>query len=156
MASVVDLTQVDPLVTAWNTWSTAAGAAITTKALQTSVKTTLFLDATCYYTTPGDLNLDMGDVLTKVGAVVPVAGSAAQAALSQAVVLNFHTGTLPAGGIAVHFVPLDARGGFSLPHDDAYTQGKNALNTPLFVQTSTWVPSTAGNGFLDVIWNKVF
>jgi hypothetical protein len=161
--SVVDLAQVDPLVNAWNSWSSAATSAIKTASLQSSVKATLFLDATSFYTTPGDLNLDMADATVRVNSVLSSAsGTAVTQALANAVKLNFSTMTLPSGvslstsGIAVHFVPLDARGGYSLPHDDSYTQGKNALYTPLFVTTSTWVPSTAGNNFLDVLWYKVF
>jgi hypothetical protein len=160
--SQVDLSKVEPLVQQWNTWSTTATAGITTSTIRSSVRTKLFLNATSFYTTPGDLNLDLGDVAVKVKGEIGVDNTGVAQALGTAVVQNFSTrqasdgGLAPTSGIAIHFVPLDANGYYQLPFDDAYIRGSGSVNAPAFVADSTWVPSVAGTGFLDVIWNKVF
>lgn len=159
--SLVDLAQINALATAWNTWSSAAASAITTQTLRSSVKVELFTKATGFYTSPGDLGLDMGNAAARVQTLLPaVASASVDAALAAAVVSRYaQAGNAPAAGIAVHFVPLVADGPSAvpdLPHDDAYIRGKTAQYIPKFVTTSTWVPSTTGDGFLDVIWYKAF
>jgi hypothetical protein len=155
--SALDLSKVQALNDAWNDWSSRATSALTTATLRANVRSTLFLDATGFYTTPGDLNLDMGEVTTRTKAVVAgLDDTLVKQSLANIVVAQYSNYATPTSGVSVHFVPLDDRGNYVLPHDDAYIQGKGAASTPLFVTTSTWVPTTTGTGFLDTIWYKTY
>lgn len=140
-----------------NALSDALWAAVTSDALRLDLRERLFNDVEDFYVTPGDLNLDLGDLASVVKEAYAWADPEAEAlgaAVRAAVLREWHheQGHPRAAGLAVHYVPLDALG-MPVPHDDAYVPGR-AVDSPLaFVSASAWVPDVDGaKGLLYRLW----
>jgi hypothetical protein len=123
---------------------------------RSAVRDAIFRDAEDFYTTPGDLNIDvwsMAEVVRARFSYADAQASALKSAVDDAVIEEWHHGQGNPGarGIAVHFVPLTA-GGNPTDHADEYRRG--AIPGQLdFVGTSSWVPvDPAGPGLLYRLW----
>ena len=121
-----------------------------------------------FYTTPGDLNIDMYDAALVIKALlagnstVVAASDGVTQAIASAVIKNFAAagGNPKAKGLAIHFVKLTAAGVIdNPPHDQAYIKGSSAQYPLAFVQDagSTWVPTVSSfTSLLDRIWYEVY
>ncbi|MFW5728086.1 MAG: clostripain-related cysteine peptidase [Spirochaetota bacterium] len=157
--SIVDLTRIhgvasalDDLSLALVDWIDLGDARERRAALRDGV----FAEVEDFYSTPGDLNIDLRDLAgylaSDLGAAVPEA-NALDAAVAEAVV---HTwagpGNPDARGLSVHYVPLDALG-YPTAHADAYLADHVAAPPLAFVSASQWVPNpSAGSGLLYRLW----
>lgn len=155
--SAIDLAAIGPVLDAHNSLSDALYDLGEASEVRTAITAVLFNDVEDYYATPGDLNVDLGDLAAVVAAEFPeVAGPAAEldAALSTAVIAEWHhgQGNPRSTGVAVHYVSLDS-GGLPIGHDQSYFQGYPTPTPLAFVQSSTWVPVyDNGPGLLYRLW----
>lgn len=121
-------------------------AALAGPGYYSDLKQRIFTEVEDFYTTPGDLNID----LIMLGLILEGPGSPLAAVVEAAVVASFASpwGNPDARGLAVHFVPLDAAGRVSV-HDDAYFRDKPAGYSLDFVEKSLWCPhQTEESGLL--------
>lgn len=148
--SFLDLSKVAGIVTAIDSFveDREAEAEVSGDAAgyYSTLKTSIFDDVEDFYTTPGDLNIDVAHL----GEIVEGPASPLKAAVEEAVVYSFcsSSGNPNAKGLAVHFVPLGDTG-FVLSHNDAYFKDKVAGYSLAFVADSKWCPdATNASGFL--------
>ncbi|MFW5689355.1 MAG: clostripain-related cysteine peptidase [Spirochaetota bacterium] len=142
--SAIDLSRVDELTAALDDFSGTLHAAIAGAALRDSVRATLFYEVEGFYSTPGDLAIDLGhmaEVIHREYDLADTAALALGAAVESAVALN-HTGAdhASATGLSVHLIPLDDEGRARATHDPAYQRGGGAADQPGFVTASAWSP----------------
>lgn len=158
--SAIRLSAADELVSTHNALCDALFVLAEPADQRTALSSLLWSGVEDYYSTPGDLNLDVGHLAMQVADLFPAAGPAAEGFLSQlaeATVAEWHHehGNPSSTGLAVHYCALDAAG---LPagHDVHYFRDY-PTSTPLrFVQASSWVPVyEAGPGLLFRLWYEV-
>ncbi len=142
--STIRLDRVTALMDALNNFSDALSGAIDSSEVRDEIRATLFYDVEDFYSTPGDLAIDLGDlglVVARDYDVADAAAAALTAAVSEAVVTSSSgSANQRATGISVHLVPLRGDGTAETSHAPAYFRGA-AVEHPLsFVDTSTWVP----------------
>ncbi len=137
--SVVDLNRIDEVMAGLNGFvqrrmdeSTAAGPGYFT-----GLRERIFTEVEDFYTTPGDLNVD----LAMLGLILEGPESALAAVVKSAVYASFAAprGNPEARGLAVHFVPLGDAGHIQV-HHDAYFRDKAAGFSLDFVEASLWCP----------------
>lgn len=129
-----------------------------TAATREELRERLFSEVEDFYRTPGDLNLDLGDLAVTVAAHYPGIATAASELLMTVGGAVRRSWCAPganteATGLSVHFVPVDT-GGFAYPpHADEYVAGR-VVGAPLrFVSDSQWVPDELdAGGLLYRLW----
>jgi len=142
--SAIDLSLIDDVMTALNTFSSTLYSACTTSAIRNTVAGTIFNYTEDYFSVPGDLNVDMYDMAYQVKTLTDYADAAATAlmtAVDNAVVHEWHhnTNNPRSHGLALHFVGLDDAGDID-GHSTAYGQDWTGAYPLSFVQNSSWVP----------------
>ncbi len=158
--SILDLETIEEVHNSLNRLSRKIYESITDPALKTSVRNTMFSETEDFYTTPGDLNLDIRDLAERMKETYDFADEEAEGLLEatgKTVIREWHEtlGNPRAHGLALHFVPLDGNG-FPMPHNDAYYKGKQVSNPLLFVEDSDWVPIyPSGPGLLFRLWYEL-
>lgn len=161
--SAVRLSEVAEIVDAHNELSDALYAVAADADRRAALREVLWNEVEDYYATPGDLNLDLGDLARCVSAAFPdtpgiAAGSSlVTAALRDAVVAEWHNaqGNGRSSGLAVHYCSLDAAG-LPVGHDASYFRDYPASAPLTFVQRSSWVPVYEdGPGLLYRLWYEV-
>ena len=140
--SVVDLTKIEEVMNQLNDFvqrridaEEEAGPGY-----YADLKEHIFAEVEDFYTTPGDLNIDLLMLaLTLEGDDSPLVK-----AVESAVLFNFAAprGNPDARGLAIHFVPLEETGRAGL-HDDAYFRDKSTGYSLDFVEASLWCPNQA-------------
>ena len=102
-----------------------------------------------FYTVPGDLNIDLGDL----GLSLEGAGNNLTEAVEQAVIKSFSSsiGNPRARGLAVHLIPLSENGEFT-SFDPAYFCNYSGEYALKWGRNNLWCPAYGGSGFL----NKLF
>jgi len=151
--SVVDLGQIEGIMDGLNGFVQRRldEAAAAGQGYFFDLKQRIFTEVEDFYTTPGDLNID----LIMLGLTIEGSESPLAAAVESAVVASFASprGNPDARGLAVHFVPLDAAGRSSV-HDDAYFRDKAAGYSLGFVENSLWCPHQAEESGL--LWHLFY
>ncbi|MFW5883954.1 MAG: clostripain-related cysteine peptidase [bacterium] len=143
--STIRLDRVPAVVDALDAFALAVHAHVADSVRRDAVRATLFYEAEDFYTTPGDLSIDVADagrvVADRHGHATVEAGALADAV--DAAVLSSWSGSAHprANGISVHLVPLEADGTASLSHDESYLRGGAADHPLAFVAVSAWVPA---------------
>ncbi|MFW6260604.1 MAG: hypothetical protein ACOC6J_03370, partial [Spirochaetota bacterium] len=143
--STIRLDRVPAVVDALDAFALAVHAHVADSVRRDAVRATLFYEAEDFYTTPGDLSIDIADagrvVADRHGHATVEAGALADAV--DAAVLSSWSGSAHprANGISVHLVPLEADGTASLSHDESYLRGGAADHPLAFVAVSAWVPA---------------
>ncbi|MBN2440818.1 MAG: hypothetical protein JXJ04_05715 [Spirochaetales bacterium] len=174
--SGIDLSQVDGLMSAMNSFADALYGVCGTQSERDNVRDLLLNDVEDFYNYDydfGDFNIDIWDMADKVGSAYPSLSPAAdvlKAALENTVVDEWHhpgpglTGNPDAHGLAIHLTPLlDGSidgGSIVLSISDEYMDGYTWDYPLAFVADSTWVPhysgGPAGPGFLYRLWFESF
>jgi len=139
--SAIDLTEINDLMSALNTFSDALYSAATTNTIRDELLVLIYFDAEDYYQIPGDSNLDIYDMAFEVSNQTGYADAEAAAlmnAVDDAVLDEWHhaTGNPDSHGIALHFVYDD---GANYGHNIAYVKASGAAYPLAFVADSTWV-----------------
>jgi hypothetical protein len=154
--SVVDLGKVDGVLSALSSMSDSLYAAADSDASRVAIREAIFADAEDFYTTPGDLNIDLWSLADVIETEFDYADSQAMA-LKHAVEVavtdkwNHPEGNPGAKGLAVHFVRLTSTGE-PADHRPEYIRGALAGQIE-FVLNSSWVPvHPAGPGLLHRLW----
>lgn len=120
----------------------------------------IFEEVAGFYETPGDLDVDLGDLAryaagSAAGEHDGVVAAAADlaAAVDRAVLRHWQGGAYPdAQGLGVHFVELDALG-YPRGHHERYFRDASVADQAAFVRDSRWVPDAgAGSGLLYELW----
>lgn len=156
--SAVDLSAVGEVSTALDELSTALHARADTAGKRDELRRLLFDEVEAFYRTPGDLNLDLGNLGVTVGENYPEVQSEATAlsdALQAAVNRSWcaEGARARASGLSLHYVPVDEGGYAHPPHTEAYFVGRWVSHPLSFVQTSKWVPDDDGaSGLLYRLW----
>jgi hypothetical protein len=159
--SALSLASIDGVMDGLNHFSEAAWEWVHDDAGQSFLRSILFREVEAFYSTPGDLNLDLVDMGRVVGEKIPALTEAAdqlENAATAAVVQEWHhtQGHPKAHGLGVHFVPLSADGTAAI-HSDAYFRGIPTEYPLAFVSASAWTPEYPnGPGLLFRIWYEVF
>ena len=143
--SAIRLDRIDAVTDALDEFAGAAHAGASEADERDALLATLFYEAEDFYTTPGDLAIDVADAARVVSdrhgyAGVEAAGLAG--AVDAAVVSSWSGSAHPrANGISVHLIPLEADGTAAASHDEAYLQGSTVEHPLAFVAASAWVPA---------------
>ncbi len=154
--SVVDLSQLEALNQRWNSLCHLIMDSFTEQEIQQILRPCLLYDVESFFTVPGDLNIDMYNAAVVLRSRFPIltrASFAVLVAIMDAVVLQYcsSNGNPDAGGIAIHFVPLDSNGAALLPHSQAYSDSSGLEDYSLqFIENSLWPPVTGG--LLKSMW----
>ncbi|MFW6313660.1 MAG: hypothetical protein ACOC2N_07230 [Spirochaetota bacterium] len=142
--SAIRLDRVATAMDALNDLSDALSAGIASRALRDRIRETLFYDVEDFYSTPGDLAIDLGDlglVVARDYDIADAAAAALSAAVGEAVITSASGAANPrASGLSVHLVPLRGDGTAETSHDEDYFRGSAAEHSLSFVDASTWVP----------------
>lgn len=143
--SAIRLDRVGPVVGALDAFALAAHAAVGDPDARDALLATLFYEAEDFYTTPGDLSIDLADaarvVADRHGYAEEEAAGLAESVRS-AVVSTWSGSAHPrANGISVHLIPLEADGTAAASHDEAYLRGGSTPHPLSFVAASAWVPA---------------
>ncbi len=157
--SVLDLAEIDGVASALDDLSVAlvewiaAGSASQRRA---TLRDGIFSQVEDFYATPGDLNIDLRDLSRYVASDLGAASAEAaalDAAVAQAVLYSWAgPGNPRAGGLSVHYVPLDSLG-YPVVHADSYFADQTATPPLSFVGASEWVPNpSTGTGLLYRLW----
>ena len=155
--SVIDLSQIDNLMTSLNTFSTALYAACSTNTIRNEVGNIIFNYAEDYFSVPGDLNIDIYDMAYEIYSrtnYVDSQASALMAAVNQAVLAEWHnTNTNPEShGISLYFITLGSTGA-PAGHLEAYDKNYTGLYPLEFCSNSTWTFDSGTNtGLLYRLW----
>jgi len=153
--SVLDLSKVENIVTELNNFVSRreleAASSADSNIYYTDLKTQIMDDVEDFYTTPGDLNID----IAHLAQIIEGDGSDLKAAVEDAVSFSFNStaGNPNAKGLALHFVPLQESGMLAV-HDDAYFIDRISGYQLDFVGNSLWCPNESlGSGLL---WNLFY
>jgi hypothetical protein len=156
--SAIDLAQVETAAQALDELSNALYDYATTNERRNGLRSLLFSDIEDFYRTPGDLNLDLGDLARQVTRAYPHASEVAQPLAEAVDAAVLESWSAPganerASGLSVHFIPIDDSGYAFPPHDAAYFAGRIGPAPPAFVSVSDWVPNdTDRTGLLYRLW----
>ncbi|HUX20929.1 MAG TPA: clostripain-related cysteine peptidase, partial [Spirochaetia bacterium] len=159
--SALSLESVDGVMEGLNQFSQVAWEWIHDDTAQSYLRSLLFREVEAFYSTPGDLNLDLVDLGRVVAEKIPALADAAaqlEEATRAAVVREWHhpQGHPNAHGLGVHYVPLSEEGTAAV-HSDAYFRGIPTEYPLAFVSASAWAPQYPnGPGLLYRIWYEVF
>ncbi len=159
--SVIDLGSIDSVNLALNELSDQLHASIPDSSYRDDLRESLFYNVEDFYTTPGDLAIDLRHMAEVVGRDYDLADAAAaalDAAVANAVVTQWFNpaGNPFAGGLSVHYIPLAGNGSAELSHDIAYFRGADPESPLEFVADSTWVPTLPdGPGLLHRLFYEV-
>jgi hypothetical protein len=159
--SVIDLGSIDAVNLALNDLSDQLRDCVSDPASRNDLRERLFYDVEDFYTTPGDLAIDLRHMAELAGRNYAPAGPAAaalEAAVADAVLYQWSNsaGNPNAGGLSVHYVPLAADGSAQPSHDIAYFRGADPRSPLAFVADSTWVPTLPdGPGLLHRLFYEV-
>ena len=142
--STIRLDRVAAVMDALNNVADTLAEAVDSNEARDRIRETLFYDVEDFYSTPGDLAIDLGDVGLIIARDHDLADEAAGAlttAVAEAVVTSSRGDANPrASGMSVHLVPLRSDGTAESSHAAGYVRGA-AVDHPLsFVEASTWVP----------------
>jgi Clostripain family len=148
--SVIDLSKIENVLSELNIFiSTKDSAAVLSgdeDGYYNNLKTQMMDDVEDFYSTPGDLNIDIGDLAKEIDGD----SSPLLAAVKTAVPYFFTspTGNPEATGLAIHFVPLSTTGS-TLNHDDSYFIDRFSAYPLDFVQDCSWaMTESTSDGFL--------
>ena len=155
--SAIDLRGIERVNAALNAWSVAAFASIPNDLLRRALRYTLFYDLVDFYTTPGDLSIDLVDLAAVVAANHGVAIDEA-AELQDAVgstVLATWSLAGRASGVSVHLIPLEPDGA-AAAHHAAWFRGYDGPDRLAFTDRSDWsIGSAGGHGLLYRLFYEV-
>jgi len=139
--SVIDLTLLEPVMAGLDRFVLAreeeARISGDPGEYYRNLKNRLILEVEDFYTVPGDLNLDLGDMARLIeGEDSPLAE-----AVDHAVTESFSSGigNPRASGLGIHLVPLGDTGRI-LPHNDAYFRNRPVSYPLEFVSRCSWCP----------------
>ena len=159
--SVIDLGSIDSAHLALNEFSNQVHDSLVDSGIRNDLRESLFYEVEDFYTTPGDLAIDLRHMAEVVGRDYDLADSAAAAldtAIAGAVVAQWFNpaGNPFAGGLSVHYIPLAGNGSAEPLHDIAYFRGGDPEFPLEFVADSTWVPVLPdGPGLLHRLFYEV-
>ncbi len=159
--SVIDLGSIDSVNLALNDLSDRLYDSIGDSSVQNDLRESLFYDVEDFYTTPGDLAIDLrhlGEVIGRDYDLADQAAAALSAAVANAVTNEWFNpaGNPFAGGLSVHYIPLAGDGRAEPSHDIAYFRGADSESPLEFVADSTWVPTLPnGPGLLHRLFYEV-
>ena len=159
--SVIDLESIDSAHLALNEFSNQVHDSLVDSGIRNDLRESLFYDVEDFYTTPGDLAIDLRHMAEVVGRDYDLADAAAaalNAAIANAVVTQWFNpaGNPFAGGLSVHYIPLAGNGSAEPLHDIAYFRGGDPEFPLEFVSDSTWVPELPdGPGLLHRLFYEV-
>ena len=153
--SIIRTDGIERIHDALNEISSEAYAVISTNAVRSSVRTSLFQHPDAMYSRPGELDLDLaavGRVMTDCGIVAGERVTELTAALGAAVSHGPVEQTPRLSGLSVHLIGVDEFG-YAAPHDAAYFADESPDDTESFFATSAWVPRyPSGPGLLYRLW----
>jgi hypothetical protein len=155
--SVINLSQIDNVMTSLNTFSTALYNACSTNTIRNEVASIIFNYAEDYFSVPGDLNIDIYDMANEIFTrtnYVDTQASALMAAINQAVLAEWHhTSNNPGShGISLYFITLKSDGSPD-GHPSAYDKAYTGLYPLSFCANSTWTfDSSTYTGLLYRLW----
>jgi hypothetical protein len=134
---------------------------VSTDEARNALREALFYNVEDFFSVPGDLNIDLGDLAAVVAgelpSISPLSNSLSQS-VSQAVVAVWAAAGANerATGLSVHLIPLGPDGSASSTHDRLYFRNGLADEPLRFVQSSSWVPEwPSGPGLLYRLWYEV-
>ncbi len=159
--SVIDLGSIDSVNLALNDLSDQLHDSIGDSSIRGDLRESLFYDVEDFYTTPGDLAIDLrhlGEVVGRDYDLADPAAAALSAAVANAVINHWFNpaGNPFAGGLSVHYIPLAGDGSAEPSHDIAYFRGADSESPLEFVADSTWVPTLPdGPGLLHRLFYEV-
>ncbi|MFW5741718.1 MAG: clostripain-related cysteine peptidase [Spirochaetota bacterium] len=143
--SATRLDRIDAVMRALDEFARVAHAHAADAEERDALRATLFYEAEDFYTTPGDLAIDVADAARVVTDRHGYAGAQAAGlagAVDAAVVSSWSGSAHPrANGISVHLIPLEADGTAAASHDEAYLRGSTVEHPLAFVAASAWVPA---------------
>jgi hypothetical protein len=134
---------------------------ISTDEARSSLREALFYDVEDFFSVPGDLNIDLGDLASIVARELPELGPLSDElsqALSDAIIESWAApgSNESATGLSVHLIPLGPDGSASSTHDQLYFRNGPADDPLRFVESSSWVPEwPSGPGLLYRLWYEV-
>lgn len=156
--SAVDLGEADGVAAGVSDLARSVIATITDSSVRSAYRNAFFYDVEDFYTTPGDLFVDLYDLADVAGvtasgpqaASVVTAAAHLNSAIEQAVIHTWSGSANPrAHGLSIHLIPLLANGIAASSHDDAYIRGRPVMFPLRFVMDSAWVPNLIdGSGLL--------
>ncbi len=160
----IDLSKINNLYSALNTFSKALYDSINTSAIRDEIGAILFNDSEDYYEVPGDNNIDIWDMANEILIKTDYADAesvALKSAVEDAVVLEWHnsSGNPDSHGIAIHLISLNSDG-VPIGHNNGYVRNVAGVENPLlFVEDNSnyWVLNeNIENSLLYRIWYEEF
>ena len=142
--SAVDLTRLPEVMAAMDGFATTLHDEAEESAVRDALRATLFYEVEDFYTTPGDLAIDVGHMARTVRSSYDWAAPEADVLsrrLTDAVLTVTPSAAHPeAGGLSVHLIPLHEDGTAAAVHDRAYVRGGGSDERLRFVMESAWPP----------------